>query len=710
MNTSVEINLATYPTQSYQSGSYDSTKLNLGSFIKQYTSGSADNQGVSPVDISFLRYLETLGIAAGFPYVVDRGGDTQWIFTVELTAGTNRRLVLYEFNKHTNTYSTRGFITVVNQVAGNITARGLEVMYETYTTGSVTVNGTAVTGSGTSWATDRLAAGSRIAFGVTNPISASTWYYTTGSFTDTAVTLTQNAGTIAPGTSYVIEDLRFLVAQTNATATNGYLLYVKGATYDDFTIGGTTITTSSFDNAKAVYNLTDLPILTATNVSGIAIDSMQTWQSQSAYVINATGARTYRYNLRNTLLPLSNSISSGSFMYATGNQTLTGTISQNNNGEIITLGHGPGSGSKSMYFATTTRIYRSDLSIITSGSTTWTSDVMVEIPPGGTATIPAGSTMQSVKYAPELDSLVINTGNGSGFSSYITRYNTTGTAFDNNMFSSLLYYNQSTADSNVPYPLATTLNAQMMMYPKNGYMHTVRYNTTAPIAGLYNFPYLIDYYYTDILGNQPYQVAITPAIDTSNVNKFYRVYLNNQRRFGSSPFTVPYEPTRLYYRTTGISDNTGAWTLLNDSYDLSGVSPSSQIQFKLAFKNLGVIMTPPKVSRLVLTYEDNQTDSHYEPSIAQSNIASRIFAWRQGTVWGSTIPAMRIRIYNIATNTLILEDTTSTGTSGTFEYSTDNGSNWSSWSSSADAIGNYIRYTATSLPSSTRTKVVLTQA
>ena len=710
MNTSVEINFATSPTQSYFSGSYDSTKLNLGSFIKQYSTGLGENQGISPLDISFTRNLEIAGIASGFPYVVDRGGDTQWIFTAELVAGTNRRIVLFEYSKSQNTYTYRGIVTLVNFIAGNVTVRGLEIMYDTYSTGSVQVNGTTVTGSSTTWSVDRLAAGSRIAFGTTNPISASTWYYTTGSFTDTAISLTQNAGTLGPGTPYVIEDLRLVVPTTNATAANGFTLYAKGITYDDFTIGGTNIVTSSLDNVKAVYNLTDSGSLTATTAAGIAIDARENWQTQSAYLPTVTGARVYRYNLRNSLLPLSNSISSGSFIYSTGAQTLTGTLSQNNNGEIITLGHGPGSGFKSLYFATTTRIYRSDINVITSGSTTWTSDVMVEIPPGGTATIPAGSTMQSVKYAPELDSLVINTGNGTGFGSYITRYNTTSSPFDNNMFSSLLYYNQSTADSSVPLPLATTLNAQMMMYPKNGYMHTVRYSTVATTMGIYNFPYLVDYYYTDILGNQPYQVAVTPAIDTSNVNKFYRVYLNNQRRFGSSPFTIPYEPTRLYYRTSGISDNTGAWTLLNDDYDLSSVSPSAQIQFKIAFKNLGVIISPPKVSRLVLTYEDNQTDSHYEPSIAQSNIASRIFAWRQGTTWGSSIPTMRIRIYNIATNTLILEDTTSTGTSGTFEYSTNNGSSWNAWSSSADAIGNYIRYTATSLPSSTRTKVVLTQA
>ena len=159
---------------------------------------------------------------------------------------------------------------------------------------------------------------------------------------------------------------------------------------------------------------------------------------------------------------------------------------------------------------------------------------------------------------------------------------------------------------------------------------------------------------------------------------------------------------------SGISDDSGAWTLVSDSGDMSAVQ-ATNIQFAIAFKVIGEICVPSRIYGISLTYEDTSTDSHYEPSIGKSSVASRIFAYRQKTAWGSNIPNMRIRLYNAATNALVLDDTVNASGFGTFEKSTDGGSSWSAWNAASDSAGNYIRYTATSLPDGVRIRALLTQ-
>jgi hypothetical protein len=137
---------------------------------------------------------------------------------------------------------------------------------------------------------------------------------------------------------------------------------------------------------------------------------------------------------------------------------------------------------------------------------------------------------------------------------------------------------------------------------------------------------------------------------------------------------------------------------------------AKEIEFSLAWDVLGLLAIPNQVYGLVFTYEDGSQDIHYQPSIGESDIANNIFAWRQAQLWGTTIPELRIRLYNDDTNNLLLDDDTSSQSNGTFEYSTNNGSTWSAWDDTQDAIGNYIRYTANSLPANTRIRALLTRS
>ena len=82
-----------------------------------------------------------------------------------------------------------------------------------------------------------------------------------------------------------------------------------------------------------------------------------------------------------------------------------------------------------------------------------------------------------------------------------------------------------------------------------------------------------------------------------------------------------------------------------------------------------------------------------------NNLSSNIFSWRQNDNFQSDIPNLKIDIYNIVDSSLLLSDNVNSSSSGIWEYSTD-GNTWNSWVSSADTIGNYIRYSASTLSAS----------
>lgn len=685
---------------------YNPTVTNLGTLIKQYSGATNEDIYAGPARIGMARPMEqSTAIPGIYPHVISFSNTIDWVFLADnATAAATRRIIMYEYDKSTSTFNWKGFVTLTYPAATNHTIRGFRVSRELYTTGTVGVSGTAVTGSGTSWSTDRMSVGCRIGFGSTDPTQITTWYEISAVGGNTSITLTATAGTIGSGTDYVIEDIILITTTTNATATNGGLFVAKGIRPEIFTSVGTTIPAGvSTDNIRAVYWLADAASVTNTAACGSSLDTRVSWIDHSVYVLDVATVKVFVYNFRKALT-LASGKDTTTNTIKTGNQAVTGTISQTNNGRIGTLSHGPGSGVKSLYFATTTRIYRAAVSGILAGSTTWQSDVMVEIPPGGAATYLAGAGMTSCEISDGIDRLVISSTGAAGIRSYVTEYNTISTPFDHIFLNDDKQQDQSTSDSGgVAHP--AILASPFSIWSEDGILYLARVGTTAAICQVYTLP---------LAAHQRYaidtnQMLITPSFDISDSNKLYHVTPKYISRLGTDTFSLPTEPFKFHYRTSGISDNTGGWTELDDYGDLSGVS-GSEIQFMFIFKIIGTTCIPSRIMGLTLTYEDNTTDSHYEPSVANSSVTNRIFAYRQGTLWSGTIPNLRIRLYNAETAVLVLDDDILTSGYGDFEYSSDGGSNWLAWDDSQDTVGNYIRYTADSLPAGIRVRALITQA
>jgi hypothetical protein len=431
--------------------------------------------------------------------------------------------------------------------------------------------------------------------------------------------------------------------------------------------------------------------------------------SHDLYLVNAANCQVVKYNIRAALTvgALTGGPASGTsvsaFVHKTGTVAITGTISQVNSGRIFTVNHGSASGVKSLYFVTTTRVYRCPVSSLTNGGTSWLQDAMLEVPPGGSTTYTTLNTMSQVDYSSTVDRLFI-TNTGGRLGTYVTPYVTAGEQFEKYIGANLSRLKLTTTPSGASDGLFP--QASLTIWTEDGWMFAIPNSTTSGQNWLYVFPFGVDAYYE----STSRQAVITPKLATTNASKLYHVYVDHMEYVGDYGLGFPVESYKKWYRTSGIDDNSGAWTEIATAADLEAAAVSDYIQFKIAFDIMGEICTPTRIYSITCLYEDTNQDSHYQPSLSKSSTASKIFAWKQVSSWGSNIPNMRIRLYDASNNTLLLDDNVTSSSYGTWQYSTD-GTNWSSWSAAQDTIGNYIRYTATGFGySGVTVRALLTQA
>ena len=485
------------------------------------------------------------------------------------------------------------------RATGTITSGKMLMSIAYYTTGTVEVASTAVTGTGTTFTSAMV--GMKIAFNTTSPANVTTWY-TISAFTDaTHITLSSSAGTIGAGAVYIID---------------------------------------------------------------------------SADVI------------------------------CTAPQLVTGNLSLANNGRCGTLNHGPGAGEHSLYFVTASRIYRAALSKIFAGNLGWISDNRTEIPTGSASTFPATGVLSSCEIADSIDRLIVFTTSAAGVRHYVTRYpEVSGDQFDHIWGVDVKQQNQSIADPNSPI-FFNTLSQVVSGWSENGILHAIKHGATALLCHMYAIPLSAHNTYAYSTN----QRVITPEISTPDCASFTRLLLSKVDSLGSGKFIIPLGAVYSYYRTSGISDNTGEWTLLPKDGDLYGVAPTTSIQFMFEFETIGMLSSAGRIMSLAVLYDDYSTDSHYQPSSGKTVEASKQFAWRFATAFGTDVPTLRVRLYDAVTGGLLLDDDSVTQ-AGTWEKTIDGGDNWIAYDDDDKGSSEvtYIRFTPDTLPDNIKVRALLTQ-
>lgn len=690
------------PTYKFDIDPYDQDKLGLGKLMIQKNGVAPTDNFAGPFPVQVLRPMEaSTAIPYAFPWAMQWSYSAtsrkDWIFAADIaTAAATRRLGMWEYDRITGVPVYKGFLTVTFPGTSEAkTIRGLRMSYETYSTGTVAVAATAVTGTGTSWLTNRCCVGNRIGFGSTDPAQITTWYEISAMASDTGITLATSAGTISAGTPYVIEDLRAYILCTSVTTSLGGLYIVKGLNPAHFTtVGGAVPAGTTVDNIKASYFIKDASTGTALVSFGMALQDTVSKLSRMCWVMHTlANPIMIKFDVY-AALTLTAGAATNALKFITGaGGAVTGTVSQLNNARAAIAAHGPGSGLECIYFTTTSRIYRTvALDTITTGSTSWLSDNMTEVPPGGVGTFAAGGGMNTLEYSSVIDKFLVMSSGAAGIRSYVTQYRTDAGQMDRILFADMKQIDQGTADSTTT-PTPSPLASPFTVWIEGGMLYAFRFGTTAVLNQFYCIPLGADWEYIQLSGAR----IVFPRIPTPGADQYKQIIVSAAQIVGGATgknLGLPPEPFRLQFRTSGIGDNSGGWTAVDDTLSLSGVAGAPYIQFRAEFR-MSNLLIPARLLNLGVAYDELATDSHFLVSDKSDPVNKRFVFWF-ATAFGSTVPAMRIRIYDAVTDSLLVDDNTSAPT-GTWEKSTD-GSAFGAWNNTDRANATtYYRYTPASI-------------
>ena len=569
--------------------------------------------------------------------------------------------------------------TTATTLNGGVTlVKGLN--YNTFTVGGTTILESSLT---TPSNTDNIRASYLLKDPLVNSAASQTCTFTSG----TPGTINVNDHGLIAGDLVIFTTTGTLPSGITA-ATTTYFVTATNLATNTFTVSAT-LGGAAINIASAGVGTHTVNSATTFNPCGLGSDDFVSNTEHDLYVVhldNTANVRIIKYNLRESLT-VTSGFTTSPFVYKTQAQTIVGTVSQVNNGRVFTVHHGSANGVKSLWFVTTTRVYRCTLSGITSLSAGWISDFMLEIPPGSATAYSALSTMNQIDYSETIDRIFIPMTTGR-FGVYVGEYDTTGLVpFEKIVGSNLNRVKLSTTPTGTVDGLFP--QAALTLWTTGGYMFAIPNVATTGLNWLYIFPMGAEGSYASSTN----QRIISPKLATPNASRLYRAYVDHAEYIGDHQLGFQPESYKIYFRTSGIDDNSGAWTEIAVNGDLSSQAPGDFIQFMFELDVLGETCVPTKIYGVSCIYEDGSQDSHYEPSLTKSSAQNRQFAWRQTALWGGTIPNLRLRLFNITTNTNILDDNILASTYGVWEYSTD-GTSWLAWNSSADTIGNYIRYTA----------------
>ena len=694
-----DTNTVTYPL------GYDSTKLNLGWLMYKRTDENGEIY-VSPLEPKFLRGFEVISVTPySYNFGIDSLGslkyddDTIWLFYAGGgSQGTiAKRIFLATFKKSTNVFTDIGSVQI-NNPDGNNNHQCFTITpsIEFHTGGTITVSGNSVTGLGTTWLTDGVCVGNRIGFGSTNSDNITIWYRVNSVNSNTSITISKEFYTdgnpsilnITGATSYVIEDFR-LIYMNYAGATTGQrgIMLVKGLRYELFQISPTSIPgATTIDNVRACYRILDTTTINATFAPfGAVLMDKTSFTNQDLYTMTYGGASIsiQRFNIRSSLT-LTAGRSNTPYQLTTGSQAHNGTDIIGNIPMVTDFNN-------NFYVTTRTRICRVPLTAITASSTTFIVDSMVENPPGSSNTYPLSSQLFSGQYLRQANKFYVTHLQGT-IRNYVTQYTPGG------LFDRPIHINDQTQQGTYLVDKFDNLTTNFLSLPEHphyndGILFLVRGSSTNTNI-IYSLPIEADEDYHTTSN----ACVITPELSTLSATSYNKVYVDVDMFFNKDQrFYIPRETWGIYYRTNGISTDTGSWTLVPPSGQISGSSNS--IQFKLTFRTAGLYTMPCRIKGIILSYQSNYlplSSPYYDPSLKFTDKTSNIFSWRQNTEFVTQLPELTIDVFDTSNN-LLLTDSVNNSTNGIWEYSNNEGLTWFPWSYSANSVGNYIRFSASTL-------------
>jgi hypothetical protein len=682
---------------------YDADKLSVGRFQKLFT-------GSNDLYDNYISSLPAFNYAFGEDYMnfLNRRDNTQryfhfiravkiseniiWIFILRYHAsGSNiRGIEFFTFNRSSWSVTWNGSLNITfnsNQAAGDI---DFDIMYEKTTEGYVeTVDGSfLISGTNTVFLDRKISINSRIGFGSNDPTKISQWFTISEIISNTKLTINGVPNVIGKYVRYVIEEIRFVVA----TNVNG-LYYVKGIVPEDFRVNNpinTIAVSAGLDRRKLVYNLRDANTNSFVNITGIAIGPKIDENTQYLYVRNSrvsvfNDTKFFVFNLRKDLTVVNN-YDITAFSFSSGFLP-----SLNRQGYFYGLKYiKPKSG---IYKDKDLLMFRMQYDIllvephkiIKDGK--YYFDTSYTLSRGSIPYVRSYDSQNTpdFHYDPYTDSFIwspygdrpLNISNlSTGMEE--PRWFHMGYAFSSDLFKKNIrdYSHHLTGGgqkylSSVDGILFLSNYQVQYQYPNMTHMHVY------PIGSDCDLP------------SESENRVICPKISTINFSKLTRLQVDNQHMTGENPdFSLPNDPYRVFYRTEGIEDNSGAWTKLTEDFTLSHINLKTHIQFMFNFKQ-GLTLIPARVYSYALVGEKLELlPNIFRFNSNVSNLSGNIFGFEQIKVNSNSFN-LKITIYREKDNKILFTQTSSSTQFGTFQYFNVN--NWVSGVGS-NSIGTLRRF------------------
>lgn len=138
---------------------YDSTKWNLGKGLIANNEGTSADKYIAPHFDAVRPMEESTPFAIAYSFVHNFSPTIDYLFGFEnsVVASATRRIGLWTVNKKTMARSWNGFITLTLSSATAHTVRDFKMDVKNESVGTVAVSGTALTGTGTQFAVNKVA-------------------------------------------------------------------------------------------------------------------------------------------------------------------------------------------------------------------------------------------------------------------------------------------------------------------------------------------------------------------------------------------------------------------------------------------------------------------------------------------------------------------------------------------------------------------------
>jgi hypothetical protein len=661
---------------------YDPDKLSIGRFQKLYT-------GSNDLYDNYISSLPAFNYAFGEEYynffvrrdnaqryfhfirTIKISENIIWVFILRYHAsGSNiRGIESFTFNRSTWSVTWNGSLNVTfvsNQAAGDI---DFEVMYEKTTEGYVeTVDGSfLISGTNTVFSDRKISIGSRIGFGSNDPTKISQWFTISEIISNTKLTINGVPNVFGKYVRYVIEEIRFVIA----TNVNG-LYYVKGIVPEDFRINNpinTIAVSAGLDRRKLVYNLRDANTNSFVNITGIAIGPKIDDNTQYLYVKNArvniyNDTKFFVFNLRKDLTVVNN-YDITAFSFSTGFLP-----SLNRYGYFYGLKYiKPKSG---IYKDKDLLLFRMQFDILlvepnkiikdgkyffdTSYSLTRASIPSIRgFDSQNAPDFHYDSYTDSFIWSPSGDRM-LNISNLS-FGEQEPRWFHMGYAYSSELFKKNIK----------DYSHHLTQVGTKFLSSVDGILFLSNYSID------YRFPNSVHMHVYPIgsdcdLPSEPENRVICPKISTINFSRLTRLQVDNQHMTGENPdFSLPNDPYRVFYRTEGIEDNSGAWIKLTEDFTLSHINLKTHIQFMFNFKQ-GLTLIPARIYSYTLVGEKLELlPKIFRFNSNVSNLSGNIYGFEQIKVNSNSFN-LKITIYREKDNKILFTQTSSSSQFGTFQY------------------------------------------